>query len=354
MNCAKRGGRRGCVLAVAFSVTLLVQAEVACAAPRTDVVTLINGDRITGEVKGMEQGKLQLKTDAAGTIYIEWDKIANLQTNQFLKIELESGHRLFGQVPTATEPQRMRLVMPDNAEGAEVKLQDVVHIEPIERGGLFNRLDGYVTAGYNYTKANDLQQLTFTGGLNSRAEAHEWSLDGSTTVTAQQGNADSSRWNLSGAFRHFLNGPSFLQAFGSLEGNDELALDLRTTVGGAFGRYLVQTGRQEWAAYAGIDYSRANYVGKATNDALEAVFGTRYYFFRYDRPEASFDATLNLFPSLTQSGRYRAEGNLRSRYELVKDLFFEVSLYGTYDSNPGENAQSHSDYGLVTSLGYTF
>ena len=48
------------------------------------------------------------------------------------------------------------------------------------------------------------------------------------------------------------------------------------------------------------------------------------------------------------------EGKLRSRYELVKDLFFEISLYGSYDSDPGAEANSNSDYGLVTSLGYSF
>jgi hypothetical protein len=31
-----------------------------------------------------------------------------------------------------------------------------------------------------------------------------------------------------------------------------------------------------------------------------------------------------------------------------------VSLYGSYDSDPGENAISNSDYGLTTSLGYSF
>jgi len=324
------------------------------AAPKTDVVTLANGDRITGEVKGLEQGRLELKTDAAETIYIEWDRIATLQTNQYLRIEVESGVRYLGQVPKVTEPKVLRVVTDEDPEGRDLKMTEVVRFQPIVQGDFFKRLDGYVTAGYNYTKANNLQQFTFTGGINSRTEVRQWSLDGSSTVTTQQGNQDSSRWNISGSTRRFLKDRWFLQGFGGFEGNDELALDLRSTVGGAFGRYLVQTNRQEWSAYAGLDYTRANYVGRDSNNALEAVIGTQYDFFRFRHPEASLDAKLNLYPSLTQSGRFRAEGDLRARYEIVKDLFFELSLYGSYDNDPGENAASNTDYGLVTSLGYTF
>jgi hypothetical protein len=50
----------------------------------------------------------------------------------------------------------------------------------------------------------------------------------------------------------------------------------------------------------------------------------------------------------------RAAGRLVSRYEIVKDFFFEVSVYGTYDNKPGPNAKSNSDYGTDLSLGYSF
>src|SRR5690606_8136846 len=63
----------------------------AWAAPKTDVIVLVNGDRLTGEVKGLERGKLSFKTDATGTIQVEWDKVASLQSGQYLQVELTSG-----------------------------------------------------------------------------------------------------------------------------------------------------------------------------------------------------------------------------------------------------------------------
>jgi bile acid:Na+ symporter, BASS family len=91
-----------------------------------------------------------------------------------------------------------------------------------------------------------------------------------------------------------------------------------------------------------------------TAESLEAVVGTGYSFFHFDDPEASLDASLFVLPSLTESGRLRSEAKLRSRYEIINDLFFEVSLYGSYDTDADATADSKSDYGMTTSLGYSF
>ncbi|HSQ70412.1 MAG TPA: hypothetical protein VLM41_10025, partial [Steroidobacteraceae bacterium] len=64
--------------------------------------------------------------------------------------------------------------------------------------------------------------------------------------------------------------------------------------------------------------------------------------------------TATIFPSLTESGRIRSEGKLSSRWEIISDLYFEISMYGSYDNQPGETAASDYDYGTTTSLGYSF
>lgn len=44
--------------------------------PKTDVVVLANGDRITCEIKTLARGRLTVKTDAFGTVSIKWDHVA--------------------------------------------------------------------------------------------------------------------------------------------------------------------------------------------------------------------------------------------------------------------------------------
>jgi len=61
-----------------------------------------------------------------------------------------------------------------------------------------------------------------------------------------------------------------------------------------------------------------------------------------------------LFPSLTESGRYRTDSSVSLRREIVSDFFLDLSFYYTYDSDPPDALAETSDYGVVTSLGYSF
>jgi len=60
--------------AVAALLTLAMWTSPA-AAQKTDVVTLQNGDRITGEIKRLDRGRLEYSTDDMGTLNIEWEEI---------------------------------------------------------------------------------------------------------------------------------------------------------------------------------------------------------------------------------------------------------------------------------------
>ena len=50
----------------------------------------------------------------------------------------------------------------------------------------------------------------------------------------------------------------------------------------------------------------------------------------------------------------RLEQILSFRREFIKDLFWELGTYVSYDSRPPESANSSVDYGIVSSLGYSF
>src|SRR5579862_496267 len=185
----KIGMRRGItVLLVSVLWSIGVRA-----APRTDVVVLLNGDHITGEVKQLFRGKLKFKTDNIKTIEIQWDKIATVESRQRLQVDLDSGERFFGSAEPSSEAGQLKLKDGPDAKIVSVPLLNVVQIYPIDEGVRLARFDGYVTGGYNYTKANNLQEFVFTAGLNTTQENHRWSVDASTAVTTQDGANDTQR-----------------------------------------------------------------------------------------------------------------------------------------------------------------
>jgi hypothetical protein len=161
-------------------------------------------------------------------------------------------------------------------------------------------------------------------------------------------------YDLTVSHRRFLGNRWFLPTFATVQGNEQLGLNIRAVAGGGIGRFLLQDPHREWAAFTGLAYARENFEDESPRNSIEVILGTQFSFFEYDTPKRSLDAGIAVFPSLTESGRVRAQADVTSRFEIVKDLFFDLSLYGAYDSDPGETAESNTDYGAVTSLGYSF
>ena len=235
----KVGHARACVatwlLPLMVPVLTTLFAASACAAPKTDVILLFNGDRITGEVKELAKGILTFKTDNAGTVSIEWDKVVGLKTNQRLEVKLASGQLYFGNAPEFGPAGMLRLDNGAGHEPAEIPVADIVVLFTIDQGRLIARLDGYLTAGYSYTKSNALQEFNFSGGINGALERRRWSVDGSTTLTGQSGRENTQRADLGGVYRWERDNRWFWQAMASAERNDELGLDARESAGGGFG-----------------------------------------------------------------------------------------------------------------------
>jgi len=337
---------------LAFAVLAPVTASLA--APKTDVVYFNNGDRLTGEIKGLEKGKLELSTSTAGTVNIEWDKVSRIETAQYLEVETSSGTRYHGRVPEAQQSGSIRVAAAGEATAEPVAIADVVRIAPIEHGSIVDRLDGYLTVGFNYAKADSRTEFNFSGGLSSRDEIREWSLDGQTTVNAQSTSPTTSMYDITLTNKRFMRDRWFQQYFGSVQGNQELGLNIREIIGAGVGRYLVQDPHHEWGVVAGLAYGREDFESQPIRNSIEGVLSTQYSYFQYDTPKRSIDLGLAVFPSLTESGRVRAEADIDWRIELVEDFFFDLSLYGSYDSKSDPEAPSNVDYGVVTSLGYSF
>lgn len=351
---ASRDVARHAVLPASLLAWLFCCSPAAFAAPKTDVVVMINGDRITGEVKSLEYNRLKLSTSHMGTIYIEWDKVASVKSDQYLLLERTDGTRYYGQLVEGDDDSTLQVARSVDEPAVAVDMAVVVRAQPIEGGDFIDRLDGYVSAGLDIAKASDRRSIDLAGGLSSRTRVRAWALDGSVNLTDDSAGETSERYQLQGSYRQFVRARDFYLGFTGFERNTELDLNLRTMVGGGYGRYFVQNNHSEWLGGLGMAYSHENYTGGETFDSVEGVLTTSFKIFRYDFPETDIGGSLTLLPSLTKSGRYRAEADLRAKYEFVDDLYFELKVYGSYDSKPPLADSQQSDYGLTTSLGYSF
>jgi len=351
---AIRGAR---ILPQCLAGLALLAGAGSALADKTDIVHLRNGDRVTCEIKNLERGRLKVSTDSMSTVYIEWKDILRVSSPALFVVEVQDGSRLRGTLAD-TDAERQLLLRSADADTATeqlVPMATIVWLDPLKLDEkIVKRWDGSISAGFDTTKANN--DTSLSASFDARRRAEEFLLNFSSSVysRSQDGVDDSLRASVSGVYRGLLEDRWYWAALGTFERNDELALDLRTLGGVGYGRFLVQTGRTLWSVTGGLAVVNEQLAGdEEARTSVEGFFNTDYEFFTYDTPKTTLTTSLTIFPSLTESGRVRGSLDFALRRELIEDLFVEISVYDSYDSDPPEEGENN-DYGIVTSLGYTF
>jgi hypothetical protein len=344
----KSGGRRRNGHAAVFLSFLALVATPARSAPKTDVIVLLNGDHLTGEVTELAYGQLQLKTDDVGTLAIEWDKIASLITQQVLQVELRDGQRIVGPAPERSDRQAVLRV-----NGIEVPMADIVRMVTIDQNSLLRRLDGAISLGYSYTQANNLHVINLASNIGTRTSKRHWNIDLSSQITTQKAASSSRRAALIGTLDHYMPNRYYFGQSLEFTHNQELGLDLRSLFGATLGRYLLQKQGREWRAGAGLAASVERGADGNKRRSMEAQFISDLRIFRLDRPKTNVTASIALLPSISDWGRLRGEASLKARRELAADLFLELGVNYSHDNRPADGARS-SDWNVVTSVGYSF
>ncbi|MCF6264244.1 MAG: DUF481 domain-containing protein [Xanthomonadales bacterium] len=339
-----------------FLIALLLSASQSAYAEKTDVVHLKNGDHLTGEVKTLFRGKLELSTDHMGTVFIEWEDIEEIISNTGQAVELTNGQRLYGPL---TKPENADLLIVNTTDGpVGVKTDDVYRMYPVE-SGFWDRLDIIASLGFSWDKGSNVGKYNLGIDTTYRRTESLTQTDFSTEITTVdqgEGTARSTttRTVLGGTHLVYKENNRMLVYFANLEKNDELGLDLRTLLGVGYGYIPIRTQSSWLSLAAGLDINREfpSEGDPVTN--LEATGMLTYEYYKYDTPERVFKVNLVVFPGITDFGRWRASFDTDFRIEIIKDFSWRLNFYATYDSDPISLEGASSDYGVTSSLAYKF
>jgi hypothetical protein len=329
----------------------LLAGTTAYAQGRTDVVTLGNGDRITGEIVQLERGRLEFKTDDAGTLYLEWDKLSSLLAKRLVEVLTTDGRRFLGSLGQAAD----RSIAVVTSEG-EVPLQmsEVTLITPIGTS-FWRQLDGSIDAGFSYTRSSGVAQLSVNSDIVYRKLASRTRLTASLTQTKKDD--DSGRDDRAYLEMSYLRYPWarwFILTAGRFETNESLGLTLRSQIGAAAGPRLINSNRAQLVLGAGLAFNQERGLDVEPTGNVEAFFTFGTSFYAYDRPKTNLDVNVQYYPSLNDIGRHRVQLDVGAKREFWKDLFVAVNLYNTYDSRPPNPAADTNDVGIVLSIGWTY
>jgi hypothetical protein len=321
-------------------------------AAKTDVVVIINGDHVTGEIKQLSLGKLKYSTDDMGTIYIEWDKVEKLWSNHRFEIRTQKGDRHIG---TLEEPSEAGvLVIAGSQDTTSLPIISVVEINQMDLT-FWSRFSYDISLGFSYAKANKDTWINLGSNIKYRSERYAGRLSANGQVSNQDDSDETKRADLSLHISRFRGHRWLMIGLADLEHNDELGLELRWTAGGGAGYYVIRTNRLVLSPYAGLVLSGDRYL-----DDTEAVLttelltGARFELFQYDHPKTSIEVYAELYLALLEFDRTRFSLNSRLKIELVSDLFWSLQFYDDYNSEGSDTSDSKNDFGVTTSIGWSF
>ncbi len=229
----------------------------------------------------------------------------------------------------------------------------VVNITPIKES-FWDILDGSIKLGFNFTKGNQSGQFNFGGNTKYRTKKYNSKINFNSILSFQEQEETSRKQDLTLSLQRFLPGKWLLSGAFGLEQNTELGIELRTSITAGGGYNVIHSNNNLLYALLGLSLNREIYFD-STEAAfnIEGVANIQYQLFIYDHPKASLTTYLKVFPGFTDWGRVRANYDIVLSWEIIIDLYWDLSLYASYDNKPTGTASS-TDYGTNTSFKFEF
>ena len=227
------------IVGIAITAALPVYAGLV----RADVVTLDNGDRLSGRVEHKSGNTLILKTEYAGRVSIAWDRVKSITTDKPVRVMLKDSDRVVAS-----------RLLPGGAGAAT--LAQVAYINPTPaESGMGTTFSGRATLSSAYVRGNSTNSRLYAQGeLTVRARAYRYTLGLKGERSSDSGQRTVSNWLGDASLDRFIDEKRFYYGRVSLENNRYKDLSLRSTLGGGYGFQFIETERTKLSLRGGLDY----------------------------------------------------------------------------------------------------
>ena len=319
---------------------------------KSDIAMTDDGATYIGEIKNVQYANLNLDTDPAGLLHIEWRHIKSLTSKFEYRVELNGGVRHYGSLGPPKKPGHLSIVSTDGA--LEVSLDEIVEIVPLEHGFL-KRLDGSANFGLSYTQANDALQYNLGGDANYRTRRNYATISGHWIFNTQEGGETTNQYNLTLTVVQIGKRQWSAFELGTLASNPDQGYDLRSLVGGGATNFLIENSKKMLNVSLGAVYNREYVTADPDVDnSAEALVGVGFRRFKRGSHSPSVQVSLTTFTNLTDTPRFRAQFNFNVGWKVVGDFKLNFQVIDNYDTDPPGTDSKNNDLSVITSVGYTF
>jgi len=331
--------------------TLLV--SLPALAKRNDVVIMKNGDRLSGEVKKLEAGVLYIDMPyVSGSVGVDWSQVEKVQSAVSFQVVLSDGRRMSGTFEKKSSPEQPKADVSIRGQNAEIvtSSDQVVKLES-EKESFWRQLKGSIDFGYDFTSGNNQTALTSDGSVTYTRTMWSATTSYNAQFSGQSGGSQSNLLDFQTAGERYLNKNSFVLGLGDFLHSSQQELNLRTTLGGGYGRFWIRTNQNVLRWITGTVYTHEDFVGHPSDENIEGLLGLQYQLFHFDR--YNLQSQVLVFPGLSDYGRVRITTKNAFTVKLVNNFHTELSFWDNFDSRPPVTSK-RNELGISSSLGWTF
>lgn len=317
-----------------------------------DSIVFAHGDHIVGKVKDLDRGILKIKTRYSKKDFqIKWLKVKEFYSTRRYAIALESGLQLSGVIEMDSLNKEVAYIRQDNNLRRPVLFKNIVFIKRIDKK-FWDRLKANIDAGYTWTKANNLHQLSLKGGVTYFGRKMYFTMNTNIVRSIQDSAATIKRTEGHLGLKVYMPYDFFYFVQNDLLSNTEQLIKLRSSTQTGFGFHFVKSNKMVGAIAIGAAWNNETFTNDSIQrNSLEGYVGAGYEIFNLG--DINVLTSINWFPSFTEWGRQRVDFKIEARYKFPFDLYIGAAYTLNYDSRPTTDA-SPTDFVLQTSIGWSW
>jgi putative salt-induced outer membrane protein YdiY len=323
----------------------------AAATARADEVYLKNGNHLSGKIGTVVDGKLELETDFAGKLMIDWGQVERISTDQLLTVVLNDGSKLTGTLRRSTAAGSMELATSALADPARIEYANVKALNPPLEPAV--KLSGRVNVGLNKTSGNtDSESAHADAEIVARSEKQRFTVGG--TYNREEDDNRKTADNATGYMKHdyFLTKQIYWYVNGMLETDEFKDINLRTTVGTGLGYQIFESEAMNLSVEAGPSYVNTDYDKEDDEDFAAGHWAIRFDRFFFEKLFQYYFSNEG-FISASDTNDVFMFTKTGLRFPLRSGFSVNAGFEWDWDNQPAEDTDE-SDYRYILSLGYGF
>lgn len=322
-----------------------------CSVAGADSLLLINGDRLTGKIGQLVDGKLTFESDLAGELTIDIANVATFSSDKTIDLHLEDGSVLQKQV-SASEPNHVA-IGPDQ----RIEFARIASINPPPKPK--PKWKGDASAGFASTAGNtSTESITASINAQKRTEKDRRTVSGdfarSRTENPNTGKKSRSEdwWRVRTKYDYFFT----KKLYGYLDGRyevDKIAqIDPRMILGAGGGYQWIESEEMNFATEAGLAYKIEEYTNN-TSKSEEIAAQLGYNFDKKIGEKFKFIHDLTYYPSTENLSDYFLTTTAELRASINDTMFTNFKAVLDYDATPAAG-QHKTDTKYIWGIGWSF